>query len=164
MKLFKLFAILIILLSASVTALAQTITPQKQCAFSGIDYAKAIQFVQALRLAIKHNDKQRLAKLVHYPLMINKRVEAKHAASNNKANALKKFILQKITIKTEKQFVQEYELIFTSELKAKILKDPLDNIFCNWQGAMISDGSIWFKGNPLRIFVINLPDPSLEAN
>gem|GEM_PF-5804738 len=109
----------------------------QQCSANDINYDQAVTLVAKLQLAIKNNDKQVIAKMLGYPVRINQ--GTKHYVINN-----------------EKNFMKKYPIIFTDKVKHKIINADSADIFCNDQGAMIADGAVWFNGNPLKIFSLNL--------
>lgn len=107
-----------------------------QCAFNGIDYDKAVQFVTDFKQALNKSDKKTLATMMAYPLRVN--------------TAPGKFF----TIKNKDEFVQKYNSVFSSELAQAIQQDA--GIFCNSQGAMIG-GGVWFntEGKKAKVFAVS---------
>lgn len=116
-----------------------------QCKVNGINYSSAQRFVAELQEAVKSAHKNKVASLALFPLKINTTNQAgkvNHQSIANKA-----------------AFIANYEQIFSDKVKHSLLDHNAKNIFCNWQGAMIADGLIWFQSNAKEqgFFVINNP-------
>lgn len=110
---------------------------------NGYDYWQSVKFVQQLQKAVKDNDKNAIADLIHYPLRIN-HGGAKHT-----------------NIKDKAEFLQQFDTIFTSAVQDKIKQVNPYNLFCNSQGVMFSNGLIWLthpdnNAKDLKISVVNL--------
>lgn len=115
----------------------------QQCSANGIDYQQAVTLVLKLQTTVKQNNKKAVAQLIAYPLRIN-------TFANNK--------ISHRYIKNKTVFLTQYNSIITHELKKRILALTPEDIFCNYQGAMISNGDIWFRSDnntELKIFSIN---------
>lgn len=115
--------------------------PKKMCELNGINYMDAVAWVKQLQIAIHNQDKNAIANLVTYPLRINDGPKKTHF------------------IKDQKQFLLEYSSIITTPVENKILHADSTAIFCNAQGGMIADGTIWFSSqdaNLIKIRTINL--------
>lgn len=125
------------LLFALTTPVCFAATEAAQCELNGIDYKIATQFISQFKSALNKNDKISIAKHVSYPLRIN--------------TAPGKYY----TIKNKKEFIAKYNTLFTAPLIKSLKSDS--NIFCNYQGAMIGAGGIWFntKQHHAHIFAIN---------
>lgn len=124
---------------------------ESQCQFNGIDYDKASAFVASLQKVVAANDKEAVALLATYPLKINRISKAGKVVST--------------TIKNKEAFVSQYNTLFSSKLKSAIIHQKLDDIFCNWQGAMIAHSGIWFKTDVKvggQFFVINMPSTDVK--
>lgn len=115
----------------------------RQCELNGINYQNAVNFVKECQAAVKLDDAQKIANLVDYPLRVN-------FSSNGKVDYK--------SIANKKQFIKNYNAIFTKDLKLKLLKQDPANIFCNYKGAMIADGSLWFaeKSKKMLIIAVNV--------
>ena len=115
----------------------------RQCELNGINYQNAVNFVKECQAAIKPDDAAKIANLVDYPLRVN-------FSSNGKVNYK--------SIANKEQFIKNYAIIFGNEFKVKLLKQDPANIFCNYKGAMIADGSLWFteKNKKILIFAMNV--------
>lgn len=88
-------------------------------------------FIKKLQLLVLDNDKAELAKQIRYPL--------------NKS------------IKTEADFVKNYDQVFTKDAKLSIAKINFSQIFRNSKGAMSDAGMVWFaqEGDGFKIIAIN---------
>ncbi|MEO5892215.1 MAG: hypothetical protein ABIQ31_18350 [Ferruginibacter sp.] len=88
-------------------------------------------FLKKVQLLVMNNDKEQLAKLVRYPI-------------------------QK-TVKTEEDFIKNYNVIFSKEARLSIARINFSQIFRNDKGAMSEEGKVWFAqdGNAFRIIAIN---------
>ncbi len=104
----------------------------------GIKEEEVESFFKNAKQAIITDDKIWLSKNIEFPLTT--RIQKK-----------------KSKIKNAKDFLAKYNLIITAHLKKSIQKSCICNVFSNWQGTMIADGSIWineFNGH-LKIITIN---------
>ncbi|SJZ48163.1 hypothetical protein [Sediminibacterium ginsengisoli] len=56
-------------------------------------------------------------------------------------------------------FLKAWPVIFSAEMKRKIAAQPLNEIFRNYQGAMIVNGAFWFSQFPegYRLIAVNKP-------
>jgi len=117
---------------------------QEDYSFVGIDDAGQVPlFITRLQKAVAAGDKQAVAGLVSYPLMVvikGRDVELDGAAA----------------------FVQHYDQIMTEALKKSVLEQSLkpEDVFVNKQGVMVGDsGQIWVlpDGDALRISEIREP-------
>lgn len=112
-------------------------TPEEACSFNGINYFKAVKFVKKLQAAIKMDDKNAVANMVSYPMKINK--------LNNKK------VLVHFFIRGKQEFLQQYENILTPKNKKYILDNDPKDIFCNYQGAMVGAGTVWFEDDSINV-------------
>lgn len=133
----KIIYIFLICISC-ISNISFALSEQEQCEFNGINYAQAKSFVVHIKAALDKNDKNKVADLISYPLRINKS-PSKH-----------------YTITSKHTFMIQYPKLFPEKARKSILEDK--GIFCNYQGAMLGGGAIWFntKNNSIKIFSINL--------
>jgi hypothetical protein len=114
-------------------------TEQKQCQDNQVEYSVAKEFAQSLKVALAKDDKDFIADKVSYPLRI-------HSQTNKKQH----FYL----IAHKEDFLKRYSMLFPQAIKTRIIKD--NTLFCNYQGAMLGNGAIWFETQPKpKIYVIN---------
>lgn len=118
----KTLAILALFITTNTFALDETASG---CEFNHINYKQAVAFVNTFKAEIQKNNKQAIAAMATYPLTVN---ETKHHH----------------TIKNKQQLLKDFDTIFTANMKVGILQDQ-EPIFCNYQGAMIAHGIIWFN-------------------
>ena len=101
-------------------------------------------FVVALQQAIRANDKIWLAEHTRYPLRY--------------------YGHRKIPINNKAAFLKNYSIIIGSKLRAFVLAQDPENVFQNWQGLMVGDGSynIWVRnegdGLDERYLIITIND------
>lgn len=91
----------------------------------------AIKFYQNLQLNIKFNEKNAVANLINFPLRDGT---------------------------SKKEFLDNYDKIFTIEFKRELLEQSPFELFRNKNGCMAgNDGQLWFKptGHGFRIFELN---------
>jgi hypothetical protein len=91
------------------------------------DHVKVQQLLTQLQQAVAKHNAVVVADLVHYPIKVNP--------------GKKPF-----TIKSEKEFIKDYDRIITQDIQDAILKQKYENLFVNSQGAMIGDGEVWITG------------------
>lgn len=108
------------------------------------DIPKKQIFVTALQQAIRTDDKTWLAEHTRYPLRYNGD--------------------RKRPIRNKAAFVKNYSAIIGVKLRAFVLAQDPENVFENWQGMMVGDGSynIWVhnEGDGLdeRYLIITIND------
>jgi len=128
-----------LLLAAGLMAVPTDCQAKEDYSFVGIkDASQVPKFVASLQKALTADDKQAVAALVSYPLMVS-------------------LGGQDLEIEDKAAFVSQYDRIITKEIKQNILAQPLSDIFVNKQGVMVgSDGKVWAlpDGKALRIAVI----------
>lgn len=114
---------------------------EKACQINGINYQLSIQFIEHLQTAIKTDNKRMIANMGNYPILFN-------------------YHSNKIYIRHKNNFIKMYPKIFSSKMKAEIINQDPNDIFCNYKGAMIANGMIWFNttNNQASIFAINKID------
>jgi hypothetical protein len=126
------FASLILISSSLVSTAdgaAQT-TPtdlDKSIDLSVGSHVKVERLLTDLQASVAKHDTAAVAALVHYPIKVNP--------------GKKPF-----TIKSEKEFIKDYDRIITQDIQDAILKQKYENLFVNSQGAMIGDGEVWISG------------------
>ncbi len=99
---------------------------------AGVSDVKGFKlFIKKLQLLVLDNDKAQLAKQIRYPL--------------NKS------------IKTEEDFIKNYDQVFTKDAKLSIAKINFSQIFRNSKGAMSDAGMVWFaqEGKEFKIIAVN---------
>jgi hypothetical protein len=99
---------------------------------AGITDVKGFKlFLKQVQSLVLNDDKEQLARLIRYPLG--------------------KFI------KTEKDFIKNYDRIFSKDAKLSIAKINFSQVFRNSKGAMSEDGKVWFSqaGKDFKIIAVN---------
>jgi hypothetical protein len=92
------------------------------------DPAKVRETLATLQQAVGKHDTAAVAALVSYPISINP----------HKPNAL--------IIHTPKSFVDRYNQIITPHIAEIIEKQKYEDLFVNYQGAMLGSGEVWIAG------------------
>lgn len=85
-----------------------------------------IDFLLEIQDSVKTDDKEILASLILYPITI-------HFIDG-----------EDVEIKTEEEFIANYEKIATPKWKAAILAQEPEELFTNWKGIMVNRGELWF--------------------
>lgn len=94
---------------------------------AGIDNAKEFEDTfYLLQEFVANGEKEKLAEYISYP--INVSIEGK-----------------KTTIKTEAEFIKNYDKVLTDAVKNAFLNQKLENVFVNYAGVMIGNGEIWIS-------------------
>lgn len=128
-----------LLLAAGLMAVPTDCQAKEDYSFIGIkDASQVPKFVASLQKALAADDKNAVAGLVSYPIMVS--VGG-----------------QDLDVEDKAAFLRQYDRIITQAIKQNILAQPLDDIFVNKQGVMVgSDGKVWAlpDGKVLRIAVI----------
>jgi hypothetical protein len=104
--------------------------------FSNEDEIK--NFLKELQVNIKNNDKNKVANMIDYPFK-----------TYNEGN---------VTIyKNANSIIEEWDKLFTDQVRNAILNQKYEGIFYNYQGVMIGSGEIWFNKteNGAKIIAIN---------
>lgn len=108
-----------------------------QCEISGEDYDQAVQFVRKIQQAVQNDNQSAFLALGAYPVRFN---QGGHSS----------MLLREALAK-------QYDEILTLKLKKAILAQDPQDIFCNFQGAFIAEGGVWFHANQQQygFFVLN---------
>ena len=88
-----------------------------------IEFEKMFQLLQEY---VKNNEKEFVASYIAYPISVT---------INN----------VKTTIKTEAEFVSNYDEIFNESVKNAFLNQNVKECFVNYKGVMVGDGQLWFS-------------------
>ena len=88
-------------------------------------------FLKQVQYLVLKNDKEQLAKLVRYPL-------GRH-------------------IKTEEDFIKNYDALFTKDVKLSVANINFSQVFRNNKWVMSEGGKIWFaqEGEEFKIVAVN---------
>ncbi|MCQ4086581.1 hypothetical protein [Saccharibacillus sp. JS10] len=86
-------------------------------------------FYKNLQRAVAKGDKAAVAARVHFPLTV-------YNDDDDAAN-------KKMVIKTKAQFMNNYNKIFTEDVRENLAETSYDELLVNWKGASIDDGDIW---------------------
>ena len=85
-----------------------------------------IDFLLEIQDYVKTDNKENLASLILYPITI-------HSIDG-----------EDVEIKTEEEFISNYQKIATPKWKAVILAQEPTELFTNWKGVMVNRGELWF--------------------
>jgi hypothetical protein len=120
-----------LLLGTAPLALAQQHSSQGNCthpdAATRPDCPEAIAFLAKFQDALKSKDREAVAQLVSYPLLVT-----------GKAG--------RTQVRSRAQLLSSFDGIFTATVRGTILKATQDDVWGNANGFMIGDGVIWFDG------------------
>ncbi len=138
----KILLLILLTLTFGYMQNASAFSEQDSCVNNGINYALATTLLNDLKAALIQDDKNKIADLISYPLRVNDANSKRH-----------------VIVKSKTEFLQKYDTLFSTPNKKRLLGS--NNIFCNFQGAMLGGGAVWFKTkeNSAKIYVINImPD------
>ena len=127
-----LFSLLLAFIVGSVpSARAQQHSSQGNCthpdAATRPDCPEAIAFLAKFQGALRSKDREAVAQLVSYPLLVT-----------GKAG--------RTQVRSRAQLLSSFDGIFTATVRGTILKATQDDVWGNSNGFMIGDGVIWFDG------------------
>jgi len=91
------------------------------------DCPQALVFFKRLKLAIKKNDRQSVASMIHYPLLTTAHDKPIH-------------------IRNRQQLLSRFNQIFDPEVRCAILDSTEKDVWGNLQGFTIGGGAVWFDG------------------
>jgi hypothetical protein len=89
------------------------------------DCPEAIAFLAKFQSALKSNNREAVAMLVNYPLLVTGAAGRSH-------------------VRSRAQLLASFDGIFTVAVRSAILKATPDDVWGNYQGFMVGDGVIWF--------------------
>ncbi|HMF65431.1 MAG TPA: hypothetical protein VK608_15180 [Edaphobacter sp.] len=92
------------------------------------DPAKFKAFFANLKQAVEKHDAAAVAAVVSYPITVNQRTKAA------------------VTIRTPQSFITRYDQIITPHIADVIQKQKYEDLFVNYQGAMLGSGEVWIAG------------------
>jgi hypothetical protein len=87
--------------------------------------AGARAFLAQLQAAVQSNNKEQIAEMIGYPLLVLSSVKRTHIAK-------------------KQAFLSNYSLIFTDPVRDAILHQASQCLFGNSSGAMVGNGEVWF--------------------
>jgi hypothetical protein len=87
--------------------------------------AGARAFLAQLQAAVQSNNKEQIAEMISYPLLVLSSVK-------------------RIRIAKKQAFLSNYSLIFTDPVRDAILHQNAQCLFGNSSGAMVGNGEVWF--------------------
>jgi hypothetical protein len=90
------------------------------------DCPGAIAFLAKLQDTLKQNDREAVASLVNYPLLVS--------------------VGGRTRIRSRAQFLANFDRVFNPQVRAAILKANADDVWGNYRGFMVGGGVIWFDG------------------
>ena len=102
----------------------------------------------ALQAALKADDRGKVADAVLYPLRVNGWMgDAEPKAT--------------VQFSSRPEVLENYDEIFTSQIKETIIQQKIEKLFVNWQGVMVGNGEAWLAASakqPVRygIIAVNL--------
>lgn len=101
--------------------------------------AGARTFLARLQAAVQSNDREQIAEMISYPVLILNSGKRTH-------------------IRQKKEFLTNFRLIFTDPVRDAILHQTAQCLFGNSTGAMVGNGEVWFREQPpdqWKIITIN---------
>lgn len=112
-----------------------------RCEVTGITSdARLFAFLRRIQRAVKSSDKQKISRMLNYPIQVNVEKHQKW-------------------INGPKEFLANYDLIFNETVKTAVLSQKEASLFCNQKGVMIGHGELWFGGvdqeQTIKITAIN---------
>lgn len=106
------------------TNLSQHSSTANKYAIAGIEQPKKFEaFFEKFQTLVAKGDKKGVADYMKYPVVVNGK---------------------ETTNQTKKQFIKNYDKIFTPNVKKALANQEVENLFVNAQGVMVGDGEIWF--------------------
>jgi hypothetical protein len=139
--------LLALVIGGSAWASAQRHAPQGNCTHPDPaiwpDCPDAIAFLAKFQSALKSNNREAVAMLVNYPLLVTGAAGKTH-------------------VRSRAQLLASFNGIFTAAVRNAILKATPDDVWGNYQGFMIGDGVIWFDGILPKDQASRPPDPDAK--
>ena len=135
----------LLLLCANVALRAQTAPAKQDCPGSTVDLQgeeiarKSRTFLAELQAAVSKDNKAQVAGMISYPLLVI------HSSS-------------KARVRTETQFLSQYDSIFDAHVRQAIAQQTAKCLFGNYQGTMIGDGEVWYReqaSGVMKIVTVN---------
>ena len=128
---FRVLLLLSLLFALTSPARAQQQSPQGNCTHpdpsTRPDCPDAIAFLAKFQDALKSNNREAVALLVNYPLLVTGAAGRTH-------------------VRSRAQLLSSFDGVFTATVSGAILKAAQDDVWGNSNGFMIGDGVIWFDG------------------
>ncbi len=108
-------------------SLTATDTDSNRYSVAGIENAAEFEEAfQDLQTFVANNDKKAVAEYIAYPINVT-------------ING------SKVEIKSEGEFVENYDNIMTEAVKTVFLKQKVDDTFVNYKGVMVGQGELWIS-------------------
>lgn len=114
-------------------------TDQSRFYVAGIDNEKAVSdFLDTIKQAVANDNREKISSLINYPMNIY-----------DGGELIK-------TYPDSASVLENYDLIFSDQVKSELAKATFDTLFVTQEGIMIGQGQIWFNefdGN-MKIMVV----------
>lgn len=125
----------------------QETAPKQETAQGGNKYSAAgiddpagfEKYFYEVQELIARDDREAVARNLNYPVDLN---------INNKT----------VTIKNVEEMLQQYDTVFTQDVKKAVAEQKVENLFVNANGIMVGNGQIWFgaaEGEKYFILSVN---------
>jgi hypothetical protein len=112
------------LTAASTYANAAAHGSQDPFAVAGLTRPEVTLVLSELQTAVASGDAARVSKLVQFPLTVNGKPGPKNP----------------------REFIRDFDTVFTDVVRAAVLKQSVERLFANWRGLMIGRGEVWLSG------------------
>ena len=123
--------------------------PANPYAVAGIENAAEFEKVfAALQKVVAVNDRSKVADLVLYPLRVNGWTDDVKGKGS-------------VQFETKAELLDNYDEIFTLQVREAIVGQKVAELFVNWQGVMVGKGEVWLSASDKKpgrygIFAVNL--------
>ncbi|MEO1070164.1 MAG: hypothetical protein AAFW95_13770 [Cyanobacteria bacterium J06638_6] len=107
------------------------------CQLPGLRYEDIVSFFDRFQAQVLLADADAVAAMMHYPLRVN---------SMDRSFA------------DPTELLESYDSVFSAELVEKVRAADPDSVFCNDQGTMLGNGSVWAypeMDSTLKVIAIN---------
>ena len=94
---------------------------------TGLEAAEVSDFFDALKEAVRRDDREAVAALVAYPVTVQ--IQG-----------------QPTTVENADDFVARYSAIMNERIRGALRAQPFTDLFSNWQGVRVGRGELWFSG------------------
>ena len=127
--------------------------PASPYAVAGIENAAEFEKVfAALQKVVAVNDRSKVADLVLYPLRVNGWTDDVKGKGS-------------VQFGTKAELLDNYDEIFTLQVREAIVGQKVAELFVNWQGVMVGKGEVWLSASDKKpgrfgisaVNLVNLP-------
>lgn len=145
MKILRAICAVLLVLSLWSGFPAGAVAAENRYAMAGIENPAEFEAAfLAFQKALSANDRSKVSEFILYPLRVNGWIGEPTGKTT-------------VQLANRQELLENYDEIFTVQIREAVLKQKPADLFVNWQGVMVGKGEVWLGasgGRPVRYGVI----------